>query len=49
MHGGDFEVHAEAAHSRAVIRLPAWRCKTAMIQAAKMAPATVPDARQKLI
>ncbi|AXI52325.1 MAG: GAF domain-containing sensor histidine kinase [Sulfitobacter sp.] len=49
MHGGDFEVHAEADHSRAVIRLPAWRCKTAMIQAAKMAPATVPDARQKLI
>ena len=36
MHGGDFEVHAEADQSRAVIRLPAWRCDVNGIRAAKV-------------
>ena len=34
MHGGDFEVHVEAGQSRAVIRLPAWRCDIGGIAAA---------------
>jgi len=34
MHGGEFEVHAEATQSRAVIRLPAWRCNISGIEAA---------------
>ena len=37
MHGGDFEVHVEAGRSRAVIRLPAWRCDIGGIAAANVA------------